>query len=137
MKSENIVAVTAVPGASFNPLPVFQTMLDFANLWINEVQRADTSRAEIAAWENVHAGKISAQRDVLLKALDLSFDERRENFGRLFDGLDRAIALGDAALASSFLESITDLARESPFKELSNLEITVAELKRPDQVWDI
>ena len=81
--------------------------------------------------------KIHAQETVLLKALDLTFDERRENFRRLFDGLDTAMAAGDAAQAASVLESITDLAKASPFKELANLEIIVAELKRPDQVWDV
>ena len=47
------------------------------------------------------------------------------------------MAAGDAAQAASCLESITVLAKESPFKELANLEIVVAELKRPDQVWDV
>ena len=44
---------------------------------------------------------------------------------------------GDAAQAAAYLESITDLAKVSPFTELANLEIIVTELKRPDQVWDV
>ena len=51
----------------------------------------------IATWEHVQIEKIDAQRAILLKALDLTFDERRENFRRLFDGLDSAMGSGDAA----------------------------------------
>jgi hypothetical protein len=47
------------------------------------------------------------------------------------------MAAGDTSQTASVLESITDLAKTSPFKELANLEIIVSELKRPDQVWDV
>ena len=59
------------------------------------------------------------------------------NFRRLFDGLDTALAADDPNQVASFLTSITDLAKTSPFKELANLEIVVSDLKRPDQVWDV
>ena len=58
-------------------------------------------------------------------------------FRRMFDGLDQAMAAGDPAQAASFLESITDLAKTGPFKDLANVEIIVSDLKRPDQVWDV
>jgi hypothetical protein len=131
------VVVAKKLGATVNPFEVVQTMVEYADRWITEVQRAKSERARIAAWEDAQTRKIHAQETVLLKALDLTFDERRENFRRLFDGLDTAMAAGDAAQAASVLESITDLAKASPFKELANLEIIVAELKRPDQVWDV
>lgn len=124
-------------GAVVNPFQVLQVMLETADGWVIEVQKAKTDRAQIAAWEHVQTDKIRAQREVLLKALDLTFDERRENFRRMFDGLDQAMAAGDPAQAASFLESITDLAKTSPFKELANVEIIVSDLKRSDQVWDV
>ncbi len=134
--SDGVVVVKKL-GANVNPLEVIQTMADYADRWITETQRAGTDRASIASWEHVQVEKIDAQRSVLLKALDLTFDERRENFRRLFDGLDAAMASHDAGQAALCLESITELAKESPFKELANLEIIVSELKRPDQVWDV
>lgn len=124
-------------GAVVNPFQVLQVMLETADGWVIEVQKAKTDRAQIAAWEHVQTDKIRAQREVLLKALDLTFDERRENFRRMFDGLDQAMAAGDPAQAASFLESITDLAKTGPFKELANVEIIVSDLKRSDQVWDV
>ena len=137
MNAPDGVVVVKKIGANLNPFEVVQTMVEYADRWIAEVQHANTDLAAIASWEHVQTEKIHAQRAVLLKALDLTFDERRENFRRLFDGLDTAMASGDAAQAASCLESITDLAKESPFKELANLEIIVSELKRPDQVWDV
>ncbi len=137
MSAEASVKVVKKLGANVNPFDVVETMVECADRWVSEVQRSRSERAGIAAWEHVQTERIHAQRAVLLKALDLTFDERRENFRRLFDGLDSAMAAGDAAQTVSVLESITDLARESPFKELANLEIVVSELKRPDQVWDV
>lgn len=137
MNANNRVVVAPKAGAIVNPLQVLQTFFEYADSWVVEVQRAATQRAEIAAWENVQTQKIRNQRDILLEALNLAFDERRENFRRLFDGLDGALASGDTANAAALLESITDLAKVSPFKELANLEITIADLKRPEQVWDV
>jgi len=131
------VVVVKKLGANVNPMEVVQTMVEYADRWVVEVQRASTDRASITSWEHVQTAKIHAQREVMLKALDLTFDERRENFRRLFDGLDQAMACGDPAQASSYLESIADLAKSSPFKDLANLEIIVSELKRPDRVWDV
>lgn len=124
-------------GSIVEPLQILQSVVEAADDWVKEMQRAKTARAEIASWEHVQTEKIRAQQSILLKALDLTFDERRENFRRLFDGLDAAMDASDAGQAASFLESITELARTSPFKDLANMEIVVAELKRPDRVWDV
>lgn len=137
MNAASKVVVADKLGAVVAPLDVLMKMVESTRTLITEVQSAETERAAIAAWENAQIERIQAQRAVLLKALELTFDERRENFRRLFDGLDSAISSGDTSQVASFLESITDLAKESPFKELANLEIVVAELKRPDQVWDV
>ena len=137
MNADAGVVVAKKVGAVVSPFDVLQTMVDYADRWVAEVQSAKTERAGIAAWENVQTERIHAQRLVLLKALDLTFDERRENFRGLFDRLEAAMGAGDAAQAASLLESITDLAKASPFKDLANLEIIVSDLKRPDQVWDV
>lgn len=137
MNAANKVVVAEKLGAVVAPLDVLMKMVESTQALITEVQSAETERAAIAAWENAQIERIQAQRAVLLKALELTFDERQENFRRLFDGLDSALSSEDASQVASFLESITDLAKVSPFKELANLEIVVAELKRPDQVWDV
>ena len=137
MTSQRAVVVSEKLGVSVDPLAVVNTLVEYGDKWLVEVQRAQVERAEIAAWEHAQVERIHAQREVLLKALELTFDERRENFRRLFDGLDSALVAEDPSQVASFLESITELAKSSPFQELANLEIVVSELKRPDQVWDV
>ena len=137
MNSSDGAVVLKKLGANVSPPEVLQTMAEYATAWIGEVKRAGTQRAAIASWERDQVRRIDAQRTILLTALDLTFDERRENFRRVFDGLDAAMISGDASQAAAYLESITDLARTSPFKDLADLEIVVSDLKRPDQVWDV
>lgn len=136
MTADQPILVTKA-GSVIDPLQLLQIVVTSGDKWVAEVQRAKVERAEVAAWEKTQTDRIRAQRDVLLKALDLTFDERRENFRRLFNGLDAALGAGNAAQVTSVLESITDLAKTSPFKDLANMEIVAAELKRPDKEWEV
>lgn len=113
---------------------VFQ-MVDVADKWVKVIQEESTRRQEIRAWEATERERIVGQRDILLRGLELTHDERRENFRRLFDNLDVAMSRHDAHAAASVLDSITDLAKASPFKDLGNVELVVNELKQPDRTW--
>ena len=114
---------------------VLSQMVDAADQWVKVIQEESTRREEIRAWEATERERIVAQRDVLLRGLELTHDERRENFRRLFDNLDVAMRNDDAATAASLLDSITELAKSSPFKDLANVEFVVNELKQPDRTW--
>lgn len=99
------------------------------------VEQEKTKRREIERWEKETLERIKAQRDVLIAYLDRSFDERSENFRRLFDLVDLAISSGNNTQLALALNSITDLAKSSPFKELSNLASVRAALDDPDHEW--
>ena len=116
---------------------VLSQMVDAADQWVKVIQEETTRREEIRAWEAAERERIVAQRDVLLRGLELTFDERRETFRRLFDNLDLAMRSNDATAAAGLLESITELAKSSPFKDLGNVEFVVNELKQPDRTWKI
>ncbi|WP_341733692.1 hypothetical protein [Microcoleus sp. EPA2] len=94
-----------------------------------------TKRREIKAWEKESLAKIKAQRDLLMEYLDRSFDERSQNFNQLFDVVDRAIASGNNEQLGLALDSITELAKSSPFKELANLYSVQAALADPNHEW--
>jgi alkylated DNA nucleotide flippase Atl1 len=114
---------------------VLSQMVDTADLWVKVVQEESTRREEIRAWEATERERIVAQRDVLLRGLELAHDERRENFRRLLDNLDVAMREDDATTAASLLDSITELAKSSPFKDLGNVEFVANELKQPHRTW--
>ena len=67
--------------------------------------------------------------------LDRSFDERAENFRALFSVVDKAIASGNNEQLALTLNSITEIAKSSPFKELANLASVRAALDDPDHEW--
>lgn len=108
--------------------------------WMTVVQQERTKRQEIEAWETTQLEIIHIQRDFLMTALDKTFDERRENFRRLFDALDVALASeGDsgAAQVADLLESITELAKTSPFKDLKSPELVVQEFLQSGRVIEL
>ncbi|QYX32323.1 hypothetical protein [Sphaerospermopsis torques-reginae] len=96
-----------------------------------------TKRRGIAAWEKATITKIKADRDILLKYLESSFDERAKNFSFLFEKVDQAIAAGDNNQLTLALHSITEIAKSSPFKDFANLQSVTAALDDPDHEWVI
>jgi hypothetical protein len=100
-------------------------------------QEETTKRRGIEAWETATLAKIQANRDVLIKYLENSFDERANNFRFLFEKVDQAIAQGDNNQLTLALHSITEIAKSSPFKDFANLQSVTAALDDPDHEWII
>src|SRR3954468_23860045 len=118
----------------------FKLVVTSANEWLTVVTQERTRRQEIRAWENSQLEIIHVQRDFLLTALDKTFDERRENFRRLFDQLDAAMVSDRddaAAQVSDLLGAITDLAKTSPFKDLKNPTLVVQEFLKSERVIEL
>jgi hypothetical protein len=107
--------------------------IDYTN--ISEQEK--TKRREIEAWEKENIAKINAQRQILMEYLERSFDERTENFRALFAVVDSAIASNNNEQLSLALNSITEIAKSSPFKELANINSVRAALDDPNHVWTI
>ncbi|MGB3760628.1 MAG: hypothetical protein WBA07_30350 [Rivularia sp. (in: cyanobacteria)] len=121
---------------NFNPAESLQQMVSAYTeyLAIAEVER--TKRRDIEAWEKEAITRINAQRDLLITYLDRSFDERAENFRSLFGVVDNALLSGNNEQLALALNSITEIAKSSPFKELTNLTSVRAALNDPKHVWE-
>lgn len=128
---------TAKPVAALLPKPspamvvdTFNLVMASANEWVQVIAQERTRREEIRVWEQSQIEIIHVQRDFLLTALDRTFDERRENFRRLFNNLDSALTSEreDAgAQVSELLTAISELAQTSPFKDLKSPALVVQE----------
>lgn len=94
-----------------------------------------TKREGIAAWERVTLEKIKSQRKLLLSFIDRSFEERARNFEYLFSLADQAIASQNNKELSLVLEKITELAKTSPFQDLTDVSSVQAALSNPDHKW--
>ncbi|RZG77581.1 hypothetical protein EXE09_03640 [Acinetobacter sp. WCHAc060025] len=71
-----------------------------------------------------------------MKYLDKSFDERKENFSKLFQVIDHAISNNNMQQLAMGLDSINQLAATSPFKTLATLESTNEAIKDKNHIWD-
>ncbi len=118
----------------------FKLVVTSTNEWVTVIAQEQTRRQEIRAWEKSQLEIIHVQRDFLLVALDKTFDERRENFHRLFDQLDAALVSerdDAAAQVSDLLGAITDLAKTSPFKDLKSPALVVQEFLQSGRVIEL
>jgi len=99
-----------------------------------EVQK--TKRKEIEAKRDIIVSNIQSQKEIILAYLDKSFDERKENFAKLFEVVDNAMESNNLKQLAMGLDSINKLATSSPFKELANIETTRKALEDKNHVWD-
>lgn len=137
--SKSVTALLPTPGPAM-VVDTFNLVIASANEWVQVVAQEKTKREEIQAWEKSQIEIIHVQRDFLLTALDRTFDERRENFRRLFDNLDSALISDreDAgAQVSELLTAITELAQTSPFKDLKSPTLVVQEFLQSGKVIEL
>ena len=124
--------------AEFIPNPA-QCINEIVEAWAEYAkiaQEEKTKRREIEAWEKTTLAEIAAKREILISYLDRAFDERQENFQNLFERADRAMESGNIKQLALLLNSITELAKTSPFKDLVNTSTVRAALNDPDHVWE-
>jgi hypothetical protein len=119
-----------------NPVQSIQEMVSAYTEYLKIAEEEKTKRRDIEAWEKTTIARIHAQRDLLIGYLDRSFDERAKNFHALFTIVDSAIASGNNEQLALSLNSITELAKSSPFKDLANLNNVRATLDDPDHEWE-
>jgi hypothetical protein len=82
------------------------------NVRISEIER--TKREEIQALKEVEIEKIRKNAKILKKFLDESFKERRENFDKFFNSLDKALEQNNIEAIATIAGSIVDIAKTSP-----------------------
>lgn len=95
-----------------------------------------TKREAIRAAERTAVATIHSNRDIVLAFLDRSFDERKDNFRRLFDSLDTALEHGGLERTAPILDAIVKLAETSPFEAFSSPEGARVVLKDPNTKFE-
>jgi hypothetical protein len=69
------------------------------------------------------------------RGVKISCSERAENFRRLFEVVDTAMANGNNEQLAMALHGITELARTTPFRELVDINRTRELLSTPGHEW--
>lgn len=136
--TEHAVHTMAVDSIQ-SPEQVAEVMLGLV-MMAGEVRKFEeaqiTKRVGIAAERDIALANIRAQQELLQNYLDRSFDERADNFNKLFTVVDAALETGNMQALGMGLESVVKLATSSPFKDLRSIEDTAAALADPDHEWD-
>lgn len=137
--SKQIKAMLPKPGPAMI-VDTFRLVLQSTNEYISVIEQERTKRIEIQASLTQQLEVIHVQRDFLLSGLEKTFDERRENFQRLFDQLDVALVSSNddsGAQVAEILGAITDLAKISPFKDLKSPALVVQEFLQSGRAIEI
>lgn len=123
--------------AAINPLAALEAIVTTYGDYRKVVAQEKTKRAQIDAWRELNLEKIRAQREILLTYLDRTFDERKANFKKLFEVMDSALDAGQTELLTKTLDSVTQLAKTSPFRDIATVEQVRAILDAPGQDVDL
>ena len=131
---------TLAASAARNPIEAALVLKELVNMAgevskFTEVQK--TKRKEIEAERDKYISKINTQKEVMILYLEKTFDERKDNFNKLFQVVDHALATNNTQALTKGLDSINQLASSSPFKDLSNIESTQKALEDKGHIWDI
>lgn len=80
-----------------------------------------TKRLFINKAAEVTIEKIRTHREIIIHALDQSFEERRHVITQQFLIIEEALKSGKSEIAAKAIDSMVDLVKSSPFKEISEL----------------
>jgi len=80
-----------------------------------------TKRHNITAMKDFEIKKIQTQKEVLKDYFEKTFAERRINFDKMFDVLDKGIESNNLELIQLSLNSIVEIAKDSPLKQVEKL----------------
>lgn len=127
--------VTTALNEVINPNECFQQLISAYTDYLKIAEQEKTKRRAIEAWETERLADINSLREVIISYLNQSFDERAKIFCSLFEVVDSAISSGNNEQLGLTLNSITEVAKSSPFKELANLANIRAALDNPDHEW--
>lgn len=123
--------------AAIDPDVALNTIITSYLEYKQVVAQEKTKREQIRAWRDVELERIRAQEELFLTYLDRVFDERRANFAKFFEVLDHAIETENVGVITATLDSITTLAKTSPFKDIATVVQVREALEDPDGTFSL
>jgi hypothetical protein len=82
-----------------------------------------TIREGIAAQKEIAIEEIRAKKEILLTYFDNIFEERRNNYQKFFEMLDKGIEDNNIELLQLATNAIVNIALDSPLKELKKFQL--------------
>ncbi len=104
-----------------DPTSAFLSLVSLYKDTTKVIEEEKTKREKIQADRDVKLEAIKFQRDFFMEYLEKTYDERKENFAKLFMVIDDAIKKDNIQQLSIGLDSLNKLAAESPFKVIADI----------------
>ena len=123
--------------AAINPDVALETIITSYVKYKQVAAQEKTKREQIRAWRDVELERIRAQEELFLTYLECAFDERRANFAKFFEVLDHAVETENVGVITATLDSMTDLAKTSPFKDIATVAQVRQALEAPDGTFSL
>jgi hypothetical protein len=123
-----------------SPTEVLSTLKAFSEAATDAVKFCEvqkTKREEIRANRDIRIRQLETQRDIIMRYLERSFDERKYLFEEQFKVVDHALQTGNTQELAISLQCINDLAKSSPFKALTDIGNVQRTLEQEGSTFDI
>lgn len=128
-------ALARKAGAVLDPtVPIREITEKFFD-YLDTRERERTRREEIRSEERKAIARIQIERDIIIEALDRSFEERAEIFDRLLMFLDEALSKDNNEAVTKITDVLTELVKDNPFANIENLRSHIKD--RPDEPFDL
>jgi len=109
---------------------------EYGNMQI-VTEQEKTKRAQIEADKEMVLARINSCKELFMTYMEKSFDERKENFAEYFKVVDFALENNNMQALQAGLQSINQLAAQSPFKGLADMNLLTQTMSSDDEVLDI
>jgi len=100
-------------------------------------QQEETKREKIRAEKEMVIARINSCKELFMAYMEKSFDERKDNFAEYFKVVDYALENNNMQALQMGLQSINQLAAQSPFKGLADMNLLTQTMSSDDDVLDI
>ena len=99
----------------------FLRILEVRNEYKKIAAQEKTKREVIGAWRDVRLAELKNQQEILRLYLENTFKERRKLIDGLFEALDKGMEAGNIHVIDTAINSIVNIAKDSPLKQVDNL----------------
>lgn len=119
--SKEIEKIVSIGLSQLNPTETLNELVSLYKETTTIIETEITKREEIIANKETKIEAIKAQKELLLEYLNKTFDERSENFNKIFEVIDSALINDNVQQLALGLNSLNKLAAETPFKIFADI----------------
>ncbi|WP_025771082.1 hypothetical protein [Thioalkalivibrio sp. HK1] len=128
-------ALAQKAGAALDPTAPIREITEKFFDYLDTRERERTRREEIRFEERKAIARIQSERDIIIEALDRSFEERAKIFDGLLVFLDEALSKDNNEAVTKLTDALTEIVKDNPFANIKDLRSHIED--RPEEPFDL